>query len=391
MALENQLYYMIKKIKNSFLLTISLATFFGMLAGICGSILIRTYVLNDSYSSYLNQELNLNDLNDTGRFDLIIRDPKKVVVNQDVKLEETINSFSSSLLKVFKEIPKKNSLDVLSPEYYSLDKPLFVALVVTSDGWAMASLPLNLQADFNEDSYIVIASDRKIYNIDKINLSKNSPGDVIFFHLAEATNLAVRKIVPRSELTLGQSLVIFDNNNVWPTNLSSFKKIPEVLSSDSLNARLVLASNAESIERNSFIFNLAGDLVAVVGNKEEIIPAFSYSNYWQGFSNKQSLLSPFLGISYLDLSLVKIPKINLTKGALIYPNKDKISVVKNSPAASAGLLAGDIITWVNNKEINSSNDLADLIANYKPGEKITLTYLRGDQEKQVDLKLGELK
>lgn len=369
--------------KDSFLLTISLATLCGLAAGVCGAMLVNGYIFDGAYSSYSNQELNLNDLNNSSRSGLIIRDPKKVVVNQDVKVEETINSLSSSLVSIYKE----NNTD-----YYSLEKPLFVGLVVTSDGWIMSSLSPELKDNFGTKGYVVIASDRKIYKIDKINVVKNSPGDVIFFHLAGATNLSVRKIVPRSELSLGQSLIVLDNNkNVWPTNLSSFKKTPDVLSSDSINARLVLANNSDSLQKNSFIFNLSGDLTAVVGSNKEIIPAFSYNTYWQSFSNKEETLNPFLGINYLDLSLVRIPSINLTKGALIYATSDKIAVVKNSPAASAGLIAGDIITWINNQELNSDNDLADLIANYKPGEKITITYLRGDQEKQLDVKLGELK
>jgi len=369
--------------KDSFLLTISLATLCGLVAGVCGAMLVGGYVLDNSYSPYSNQELNLNDLNNSSLSSLIIRDPKKVVVNQDIKVEEAINSLSTSLISIFKESDS---------DYYSLDKPLFMGLVVTSDGWVMSLLPIDLKDDFGVKGYIAIASDRKIYKIDKINILKNSPGGVIFFHLAEASNLSVRKIVPRSELSLGQSLIIVDNyKNVWPSNLSSFKKFPEVLSSDSLNARLALANNSDSLQKNSFIFNLSGDLVAVVGSNKEIIPAFSYNSYWQGFSNKETALNPFLGLNYLDLSLVRIPNINLNKGALVYANSDKVSVVKNSPAASAGLMAGDIISWVNNQEINSDNDLADLISEYKPGEKITITYLRADQERQVDIKLGELK
>ncbi len=369
--------------KNSFLLTISLATICGLLAGFCGSMLVGNYVFGGDYHYYTNQELNLSDLNSGSRSGLIIRDPKKVVVNQDVKVEETINSISGSLVSVFKDA---------GSNYYSLDKPLFVGLVVTSDGWIMSSLPAEIKDNFSAKGYSVIASDRKIYKIDKINVIKNSLGDVIFFHLAGATNLSVRKIVSRAELSLGQSLVVLDNNkNVWPTNLASFRKTPDVLNSDSLNARLVLANNSDSLQKNSFIFNLSGDLAAVVGSNKEIIPAFSYNNYWQSFSNKEEMLNPFLGVNYLDLSIARIPSSNLSKGALIYANSDKVAIVKNSPAAVAGFVAGDVITWVNNQEINSDNDLADLIATYKPGEKITITYLRGDQEKQVDVKLGELK
>jgi hypothetical protein len=380
---------MFKKIKNSFLLTISLATLCGLAAGVCGEIVTRAYVLNDFPLS--QQDLNLSNLNNN-RSSLIIQDPKNVVVNQDVKVEETINSLSSSLVSVFKEINPKPGADTLTPDYYSLNNPLFLGLIITSDGWVMSSLPSEIKKDFAAKGYVALSADRKIYKIDKITVLKNVPGDVIFFHLAEASNLAVRKIVPRSGLSLGQSLIVIDNhNNVWPTNLSSFKKTPDILSSDSLNASLALANNSEAAQKNSFIFNLSGDLSALVGSNKEIIPAFAFSTYWQSFNSKELTVSPFLGVNYLDLSVVRIPNINLIKGALIYPAADKVAIVKDSPADLAGLTAGDIITWIDNQEINSANDLADIIAGYKSDTKITVTYLRAGQEKQVDLKLSELK
>lgn len=81
---------------------------------------------------------------------------------------------------------------------------------------------------------------------------------------------------------------------------------------------------------------------------------------------------------------------NLDKGALIYP-RGKVAVLENSPAQKAGLQEGDIITWINNRELDKQNDLADVIATYKSGDKITVSYWRDGQEKQVDLILGEFK
>ena len=367
-----------------------LFTVCGLAAGILGTLMTRFYFAEDSFS-YFNQELNLNELN-SARSSLIIRDAKKVVVNQDVKVEETLNSLESSLVSIFKEVPVKAGATATKPDYYSLEKPLFVGLIITGDGWVMSSLSEDLKEDFNTKSYLAITSDRKVYRVDKINVLKDLTGDVIFFHLAEANNLAVRKIVPRSELSLGQSLLVIDNaRNVWPTNLSSFKKTSDVLNSDSLNAFLDLASDLDARQRNSFIFNLAGDLVAVIGADKDIVPAFIYSNYWHDFAQLEALNRPFLGINYLDLAIVKIADLNLYKGALIYPNVNKVAVVKDSPAALAGLQAGDIVTWVNNQEINQQNDLGDLIAKYKAGDTITLSYVRDGQEKQVDIKLAELK
>lgn len=383
---------MINKIKDNVLLIIFLAVISGLAAGVCGEVITRVYFLNDFSSPYFDQDINLNDLNNNNRSNLIIRDPKTVVVSQDLKVAETINSLSPSFVRVFKEIDSKIINDPLKPGYYSLDNPLFLGLVITSDGWIMSSLPLELKDAFATKGYIVITSDRKIYTIDKITILKNLPGDVIFFHLANANNLPVRKIVSRSELSLGQSLIVIDNyNNAWPTTLSSFKKTPEISSSDFLSARLALANNSEAIQKNSFVFNLAGDLAAVVSEGKEIIPAFAYESYWQSFWKKELTPRPFLGVNYLDLSSVRIPNLNFDKGALIYPASDKVAVVKNSPASVAGLAVGDVITWIDNQEINKTNDLADLIAKYKPGDKIAITYLRDGQEKEIDLKLGELK
>lgn len=374
---------MIKKIKDNFLLLIVFFTICGLIAGILGTLLTRLYFLEDS-SSYFSQELNLNQLNNT-RSSLIIRDPKKVVVNQDVKVEETLGSIERSLVSVFKEIPEE------ADGYYPLEDPLFVGLIITDDGWVIASLPKNIRDNFNAKLYTVITSDRKTYQVDKINILKDYAGDVVFFHLEGATNLPVRKIVPRSELSLGQSLLVVDSKkNTWPTNLSSLKRSADVLSSDSLNAFLELANNLEKDQENSFVFNLAGDLVAVIGSDKEIVPAFTYINYWQDFAKPEASSRPFLGVNYLNLSAVKISGLDSTKGALIYKKSGQAALVKNSPAALAGLQEGDIITWVNNQEVNQENDLGDLLARYKAGDVVTISYLRDNLEKQIDITLGEL-
>ncbi len=376
---------MSSKNNGRFITIVIIAVLCGLVAGVLGEVITRVYILKDFSLPYFNNEVNLADLN-SNRSNLIIRDAKKVVVNQDIKVTETINSVQPTLMGVFRKI--NPTVD----GYYKLDEPLFITLTITSDGWLAASLPDELKGTFSAKNYITISQDRKIYEIDKIADFNNLSGDLIFFHLANVNNLPVKKIVPRTDLSLGQSVVIInDFNNVLLTSLSSFQKIPSVLSSDSLEARLILANNLSNSFENSFVFNLAGDLVAVIGSDKEVISAFSYRSYWQSLIEKEELIKPFLGINYLDLSLIKPVDINLDKGALIYSSTERLGVIKNSPAAQAGLKDGDIITWVNNQEINSTSDLADLIANYSPGELITLTYLRDNVENELDIKLGELK
>ncbi len=49
------------------------------------------------------------------------------------------------------------------------------------------------------------------------------------------------------------------------------------------------------------------------------------------------------------------------------------AVIADSPAAKAGLVAGDVITKVNDTPITSSDGFISVISGYKPGDKVTLT------------------
>ncbi|VAW88813.1 Outer membrane stress sensor protease DegS [hydrothermal vent metagenome] len=51
-------------------------------------------------------------------------------------------------------------------------------------------------------------------------------------------------------------------------------------------------------------------------------------------------------------------------------------VLQNGPGHIAGLLPGDIITHVNNKEINKANSLINVITNFPPETEIQLTIIR---------------
>ncbi len=374
------------KKKNGILFLIILAIIGGMVAGLFGEIITRTYLLKDFYVPYISQEFDLASLN-LGRSNLIIRNAKKVVVNQDVKVNETINSVRPALVGIYKKLNPNDKL-----AYYDLNNPLFVALTITSDGWLVALMPAKINNNFSAQNYIAITVNRRTYKIDKITKFKELSNNLVFFHLVKASNLLVKESVPRSDLSLGESLLVLNNfNDAVLTSISSLEKVPTVLSSDSLNVRLALTNGLGDSYKSSFVFNLAGNLVALVDSNKHIIPAFVYDNYWRRFLNKKNVSQPYLGVNYLDLSNIKPLDLKLSKGAWLYPSSTTPAVIKGSPAAKAGLKAGDIITWIDNQELNVDYDLADVISQYQPGEIITLSYRRADKDNKIEVKLGKLK
>lgn len=387
MALIN--YFMSNKLNSDyrFWIYLSVSLICGLAAGVFGGAVSRYYSTAD-YSSLFATDLNLSNLN-SNNSGLIIRDPKKVVVNQDVKIAETVNSVRPVIVGVYKEIPTSTNRIVYEAEYYNLEKPLFNGLIITADGWAMGLVSKEIKNEFKFKNYIVIGSDRQIYRIDKISDFKNLPGDPLVFHLAGAANLATKKILTRPELSLGETLLVINSlNTVWPTTLASIEKTPAILNSETINARLSLFGSDSNSFKNSLVFDLSGNLAAVVTSEQEIIPAFSYNNLWRALSTEKNNFAPVLGVNYLDLNLIKTPTLNLVKGAWLYASGDKAAVIKDSPAQLAGLKEGDVITWINNQEIDANNDLADILSNYKANDKIVVTYWRAGVEKEVELKLG---
>src|SRR5262249_42900029 len=61
----------------------------------------------------------------------------------------------------------------------------------------------------------------------------------------------------------------------------------------------------------------------------------------------------------------------------------------DSPAAKAGVMAGDVITAVNGKEVKDPSDLSRKISSMKPGTEVKLSLHRKGEEKTLSLTLGQ--
>jgi S1-C subfamily serine protease len=65
------------------------------------------------------------------------------------------------------------------------------------------------------------------------------------------------------------------------------------------------------------------------------------------------------------------------------------SVKPNSPAAKAGLVAGDIILRLNDKDVDGPTPASEIIRALKPGDKISIKSKRGETEMSADATLDK--
>ncbi|MCX6798342.1 MAG: S1C family serine protease [Candidatus Falkowbacteria bacterium] len=377
--------------KKNFYLFLILIIGLSLAAGILGEILSRSYLLPAS-NIFGNQELDLNSYNNSN---LIIRDAKKVVVNQDLKVSETFNSVQVSLIKIFKLQTANSKVKKLA--YYDLDKALAAGFIMTSDGWVALNIsPTELEkTGFKKESlntFLALDSDKKEYVIDSVAANKSLTDVWVFIHLKNVNNLAVRKILDFRSLQSGQSLLVINSRgSILPSFLVN-KRYPQIVrSSDLSQEELVLADALGDEFKNSFIFDLNGDLLAWVDTAKKIWPAQTIDLSWQSLMKSKTISSAGLGLYYLDLDKVKLVSGVINYGALIYPNENGLAFSPDSPALKAGLKVDDIILRFDSQELRGDFGLSEALANHKAGDVVTLTYWRAGQEKDLDVKLGELK
>jgi serine protease Do len=93
----------------------------------------------------------------------------------------------------------------------------------------------------------------------------------------------------------------------------------------------------------------------------------------------------YLGISMNDVTPENAHFFNLkdASGAIV------AQVTPNSPASSAGLEGGDVITQLNGQKILNGGELQVSVADITPGTHIQLGILRNGQPRTVDLTVGE--
>ena len=86
---------------------------------------------------------------------------------------------------------------------------------------------------------------------------------------------------------------------------------------------------------------------------------------------------PYLGLQpYFGGMGMVAPDADVEDTEIAVPGALVTEVVPDSPAALAGLEAGNVITAVDGKALDETADLASAIGQYKPGDKITLEVVK---------------
>lgn len=275
--------------------------------------------------------------------------------------------------------------------------------IISSDGYIIT----NDHVAGNGSEIIVTMTNGKQYNAKIIG---TDPGSDICLLKIEETNLPYIRFGNSDDIMIGEWVIalgnpfgLFDINDK-PTvtvgvisatgmNLSSVDNryyINMIQTDAAINGGNsggpLVNSIGELIGMNTLIYTPGGTGGSVgVGfaipvNKIKKIVEILKSNgivdrdYWTG-----------LKIQTIDNDIAKYFNLTSTKGVII------TYVAKNSPAAKAGLVVGDILISIDKFRINDDNSLISILHEYQTNDSVSLKILRNNEEILKTLKLERKK
>ncbi|MFH1029678.1 MAG: trypsin-like peptidase domain-containing protein [bacterium] len=260
-----------------------------------------------------------------------------------------------------------------------------------------------------EAEYTVILNDGKEYGA-KI-LATDLVNDIAVVKI-EAQNLTVVDLGDSDTVQLGQTVIAIGNslgeykNTVTKGVVSGIGRRVEAGDSRGISEVIeeAIQTDAAINPGNSGgpLINLSGQVIGIntaINSQGQLIgfaiPVNQAKQVIESVRKYGKIVRSFLGVRYVLVNerIAKANNLGFAYGALVLrgDNPEDLAIVPGGPADKAGLVENDIILEVEGKKVDENNNLAKLISNYKPGDKIELKIWHKGEERTVKVTLEEYK
>lgn len=275
--------------------------------------------------------------------------------------------------------------------------------IVSHDGLIVTNK--HVVAD-TEASYTVFTNDEKKYEATVV--ARDPVNDIAVLRI-HASNLPTVSLGDSRRVRLGQTAIAIGNA------LGEFRNTVSLGIISGL-ARNLTAGTGQSVERIEGVFqtdaainpgnsggpllNSRGEVIgvntAIVAGAQNIgfaIPINVAKKDVASVQTKGKITASYLGVRYnmITPELAERDKLPLTTGALLRGNDEGPAVLRDSPAAKAGLRAEDIVTAVDGNALDVNHSLLSFITQYAVGDVVHLTVFRDGKSLIIPVTLEERK
>jgi serine protease Do len=271
-------------------------------------------------------------------------------------------------------------------------------IIISSDGYIMTNKHV---VPAGASKLTIVLADGTTYD-DVTIVGRDPLNDIAFLKINGAKDLPAVELGDSDAVQPGQQVVAIGNalgefRNSVTSGIISGKGRP-IQAADGSGASEQL-ENLLQTDAAINPGNSGGPLVTLDGKVVGINTAISEEGQAVGFAipindakglvntvlKQGKIVRPYLGVRYvgLDKATAEQLKLGVSQGSYVTGDASNPAVVSGSPADKAGLKPADVITKVNDAQITEEHSLASMLAQYSPGDKITLTILRDGKSQTV--------
>ncbi len=225
----------------------------------------------------------------------------------------------------------------------------------------------------------------------------------------DGDNFPVSNLASSGAARIGQRVLVLgskfgrDDNQVTIGNINSTNQGIFVRGAAENASRLegVMEISAEIDGRNSGgpvldyngrVLGLAAE-VSGASAPGYVIPITTIRQVVDRYMAGESLVRSTIGIYSQTVTpdLANLEKMPVAQGVVLRGGAGTLAATIGGPAYRAGLRDGDIITKINDTDIDPAQGFFTMLQEFSPGDEIKLTYWRQNEEKSLILTVGESK
>ena len=280
----------------------------------------------------------------------------------------------------------------------SLKSKISAVVLVNNNSSQITGNALNLTSDGNfvtgsgsfpqaQGNYYVVLDDG---HSAKISNQVIDPATSLIFFKAEISGVPVISFAGSKDISAGDPVLFasasfgnFATKVLAATVSASQNDVPGQIFQADYPRRGFIVSSSGSLQSGEGLFSTGSDDLGIWSGKEFISSDVLKQAVDLYLSNNQKISRPAFGFSYQIIGDSESALTGEPVGALV-----KV-VAPGSAAQKAGLLDGDVITKINNK--NTDQNLEQQLQAFKSGDTLDITVSRNKTILNLKLTAGELK
>ncbi len=327
-----------------------------------------------------------------------------VSLNPTVDGNTTITQEESSIANVAEKVsPSVVSIvaTTQSQYYYNTSggSAAGTGIIVSKDGYVLTN---NHVVEGTSNISIIDSEGNKYTHVTVVG--RDPLNDVAFLKIKADTEFKPAELGNSSTLRTGQQVVAIGNalgqySNSVTSGIVSGTGRPITAASENgstENLTDLIQTDASINPGNSGgpLVNMAGQVIgintAIVEDANGIgfaIPINATKGILAGVLETGKVTRAYLGINYVTITpdIAEQYNLGVKQGAYIFAAGNTNPVEPNSPADKAGLQKGDIITKIGDITLGQSGGLSSVTGQYRPGDTVQVTYIRGNETKTTDV------